>query len=382
MSEVGEAPARARHVGRILLIVFSWLWCALASIIGISSLPMGRVVVALTFFAAAILVAPPSWPMLARFGVHAPPRVIRVMLVVGAWVLAFIAIVATDPHLPKGRAGIAGIPAQTAAPLAIEGPSTCDGIKAAPRDFAVREGAPLQERADAQSGQVSIPFGVGKEMKPVSIDPTMPVRELCRSGKWSFVSILQLPSDIGNGKGWVPTGKLRPVETDKGGRRIYEVADFEWPDGSKPYRKSALAVVNRIMAQNPRCDAVGSQALLFDKDRAGALFKVACFGATEQVFDFRPDDATNGRSFAPVDPIGEKAAREACWNAATERANHPSTVDISTFGGQFQSDDSGGASYRTTFTAKNSFNLTLNYTILCTFKGSNFVGVDIQETAE
>lgn len=380
MGEVGQKPVPKGRAVSVLLKVGGWLWCMVAAIIAVSLLSKGYALSAFAFGLSAFLaVAPRSWNLFAPSGVQVS-RKAKLGFVGGAAVGGMI--IALIDFAPPATAPTKVADAQGVAMASPEGPSTCDGITAASRDFAVLEGAPLQERADAQSGQVSIPFGVNKDMKPVSIDPTMPVREICRSGKWSFISILQLPSDIGNGKGWVPTDKLRPVETDKSGRRIYEAADFEWPDGSKPYRKSALAVVNRIMAQNPRCDAFGSQALLFDKDRAGALFKVACFGATEQVVDFRPDDATNGRSFAPVDPLDEKTAREACWNAAKERATHPSTVDISTFGGQFYSDDSGGTSYRTTFTAKNSFNLTLNYTILCSFKGSRFADVDIQETAE
>lgn len=295
---------------------------------------------------------------------------------VAIYVPAMIFVVHSNMEAEKAAAS------KTATVVPREGATTCDGIKASPKDFAVLEGAPLHERADAQSAQVSMPFGVDREVKTVSIDTTMQVREMCRSGGWSFIHILQLPSDIGNGEGWVPTAKLRPVSTDKNGRRIYEAADFEWPEGSAPYRKAIITVANRIMAQNSKCDAINGQSVLLDKDRAGALIKLACFGADEQVVEFRPDDATNNRSFAPIDPIDETTARTACEDAAKQRTAHPSTVDISTFDGEFHSYAGGITSYRTTFTAKNSFNLELKYTIQCGFEGNKFTAVDIQESTD
>jgi len=363
------------------LKIAGWLWCIGSAYNALMAIGAGKPLVAIAFFISAALAAPPSWHVLARYGVQAT-RPIKAVAIVGAWLVGVIILLATSPHLPVVPAEGKGPVAEPVAAAPIEGPATCDGIPTTPKDFAVREAAPLHERADAQSDQVSIPFGADQQMRPVSIDPTMPVREMCRSRDWSYVSILQLPSDIGRGRGWVPTAKLRPVSTDKRGRRIYGPADFEWPDGSLRYQKAVLTVVNRIMAQNPKCDAFNSQSLLLDKDRAGALFKVACFGADEQVVDFRPDDATNNRSFVPIDPIDETTARNACEAAAKQRAAHPSTIDISTSDGEFHSYAGGITSYRTTFTAKNSFNLELKYAIQCGFEGAKFTKVDIQETAD
>ena len=363
------------------LKVFGIIWCVVMATIAFALAVTGSIFPALWFAISAILASPPTWRILSRYGVAAT-RKVQVVSVVGTYLVGAVVGFAINPH-PFGvvTPGSGGSTTHASISASPEGAATCEGIAGSSKDFAVANGGPLRERADDKSAQVTMAFGITKEVKPVAIDTTMPVRELCRSGQWSFISILQLPSDIGNGKGWVPTRDLRPVSTDKSGRRIYGPSDFEWPDGSKPYRKAVLTVVNRVMSQNPRCDAFNSQSILMDKDRAGPLFKAACFGATEQIVDFRPDDATNGRDFTPVDPIDEKTARVACWDAAKARASHPSTVDIATFDGQFQSDDSGGSSYRTTFTAKNSFNLTLNFTILCTFKGAKFVDVDVNETA-
>lgn len=375
----GISDANDRQAKNIVLTTSGWIWCAVMGLVAIALLLTGSALAAVGFGISSFLAAPPSWRVLARYGIHATRRV-KAAAVVGAWIAGSFAAGGLSSSIAGGEGQDAvGGPVRTTSDA---GPMTCEGIKSLPKDFAVRQDAPLRERADAGSAQVSIPFGVAHDLKPVSIDTTMAVREACRSGKWSYVTILQLPSDIGKGKGWVPTADLRPVKTDKNGRRIYGPADFEWVDGSLRYQKAILTVANRVMAQNPKCDAFNSQSILMDRDRAGPLIKLACFGQPEQIVDFRPDDATNGRSFAPVDPIDERTAREACWAAAKERATHPSTVDISTFGGQFQPYEGGTASYRTTFSAKNSFNLTLNYTISCSFKGNEFTGVDIQESSD
>jgi len=377
---MGTEYASNERAKSITLVVVGWLWCAGATVFALGNFRAGQDVSAFAYTASAVLAAPPTWMLLARYGVRAAPLT-KAIAVVGTFFAGMAFFVANIPNLMadvKAREKVSNVDEVV---VKFDAPSNCDGISAEPTDIAVRESVTLRERADRRSEQVSIPFGVNRDVRPVSIEPTMPVRELCRAGTWSYVSILQLPSDIGNAKGWVPTASLRQVTTDKNGRRIYGPADFEWVNGSARYQKAILTVVNRVMVQNPKCDAFNSQSIMMNKDRAGPLIKVACFGETEQTVDFRPDDATNGRSFAPVDPIDEKTAREACWAAAKERATHPSTVDISTFGGQFQPYEDGTASYRTTFSARNSFNLQLNYTIRCSFKGGEFTAVDIQESA-
>ena len=247
-------------------------------------------------------------------------------------------------------------------------------------DHAVRQDAPLRERADGQAAQVMMAFGTDPQPKPVSIDATMPVREICRAGEWSEVRVLLLPSDIGRARGWVPTSVLRAVKTDENGRRVYEEADFEWPAGTAKHKRAILTVANRVMAQNPKCEAFNDQSILIGKDQDGVTIKAACFGEPEQIVNFRPEDATNERSFAPVEPITKEAARNACQHAATIRASHPSTVDVSIFDATFTPYDDGDATYRTTFTAKNAFNLELNFAIECHFTGSEVTDVEIQET--
>lgn len=340
---------------------------------------MGHPLPAIACCMSGFFAVPPGWRMLAGLGIHAT-RKIKAVAVIGTWIIAATIAAATNA-LPQSPTGV---PARKpAAVAAVEGPETCEGIRARPKQFAVLHGAPLHERADAQSEQVSIQIGSEPQPKPVSTDLTMTVREQCRSGNWSYVSILQLPSDIGKARGWVPTASLRPVNTDIDGRRIYGPEDFDWPDGSLRYQKAILTVVNRVMAQNSKCDAFNPQSILMDKDRAGVLIKAACYGEEEQIVEFRPDDATNGRSFMPAAPVvatDERTALAYCQTALRERATHPSTVEIGY--GTFVAQSNGTATYRTTFTAKNAFNLTLKFATLCRFLGDELIDIDIQEAVE
>ena len=246
-------------------------------------------------------------------------------------------------------------------------------------DYAVENRAPLRSAADPKASQMQLYLGTSGELTPVEIDSSMAVRELCHAGEWSEVQVLQLPSDIGRAHGWVPSASLRKVKTTASGRRIYDADDFEWPAGSNRYKTAALTVINRVMAEDPTCDAFNTQSILVEKDRKGVLLKAACFGEPEQIVEFRPADATNGRSFAPVVPVSLDAASFACLAAARKNAVHPSTVDMSIMGATFTPHDDGSASYLTTFTAKNSFNLELQYSIECLFRGNELTFSSVEE---
>jgi hypothetical protein len=167
--------------------------------------------------------------------------------------------------------------------------------------------------------------------------------------------------------------------THLAGRRIYKVADFEWPKGSAASREAVLTVINRIVKQNPACDAINRKSLTMN----GGTFQIACEGTGDgQSFEFTAADATNGRGFAPegpIAPISEADAIPACQQAVLQRVNHPSTVDWSLLSGSFDTFGNGGARFGIDFSAKNSFNLELTYRATCEFKGNkltDFVAIE------
>ena len=104
------------------------------------------------------------------------------------------------------------------------------------------------------------------------------------------------------------------------------------------------------------------------------------FHTAEQIVDFRPEDATNGRSFAPIAPVlstEERTALVYCETARAERAAHLSSVEIDA--GTFKLHSDGSSTYETSFTTKNYFNLTLEYEDRSSFRGSTLEDVQIRE---
>lgn len=68
-----------------------------------------------------------------------------------------------------------------------------------------------------------------------------------------------------------------------------------------------------------------------------------------------------------------------CKEAVLDQITHPSTADFSIFGVGFKSYEDGTAILGTTFTARNGFNLELEYEAVCDFTGTTLIGVKIRE---
>ena len=305
-------------------------------------------------------------------GKPAPSDRARVFLAIGLTLLGVLLLSRSGDRPVAGEAATA----------AVQGGAPCGGNgRATMMDFAVQTTTALRSRPDKHSDLVSMPFGADQTARPVSIDHTMPVRELCRSGDWSEVRVLMLPSDIGRAEGWVPTAVLRPVKTGRNGRRIYNAADLEFSDGSHRYEAATLAVINRVMEQDPKCDAINT-LILVDKDSTGARLHFSCFGEPERSIDFSSADASNGRDFTPAQPVEAIKGADAilkCEDAARERLSHPSTADFAMLDVDFKSFDNGAATYSTTVTARNGFNLELKYQVVCEFTGSELTDIKMDE---
>ena len=95
---------------------------------------------------------------------------------------------------------------------------------------------------------------------------------------------------------------------------------------------------------------------------------------------FSPDDADSENPLSAVHPPSQTSAVSACEQTAVNAASHPSTVKFSRFMSlSFQTWKSGDAEVRSTFTAKNAFNLETKYDIVCSFTGSKMTDVSIAE---
>jgi len=258
--------------------------------------------------------------------------------------------------------------------------TTSDGAscKATNIDYGVRGEDAIMLRVSPDEKAAIAKQTAGDTTVDAAIDEQSDVRELCRAGNWSKVRVAS--SSV---EGWVPSSALQKVKTSGSGRRIYTAADFEWPIGSAPARPAVLTIINRIIEQNPKCEAIDRQSLTMNGSGKGATFLIGCDGGEgDQSFEFTAADASNGRSFAPekpIDPINKSEAREACQNAVTNAANHPSTVDFSMFDTTFDTFGNGEARYTIAFSAKNSFNLELTYIAHCEFKGEKLTSFVLTE---
>lgn len=123
-----------------------------------------------------------------------------------------------------------------------------------------------------------------------------------------------------------------------------------------------------------------ANSLTVERTSDGPKFLVGCTDDGDgRSFEFTAADATNGRSFAPVAPLEKIDAYHACEEGVRARTNHPSSVDMSLMGVDYRSDNDGRVELRTTFKAKNSFNLTVRFDVACYFNGPALSEIMVSE---
>ena len=213
------------------------------------------------------------------------------------------------------------------------------------------------------------------------VDTSTTVKIVCTHEGWSKVSIIA-PEWLNFVTGWVPNSALRTIAYTEDGARVYVESDFNWDDDTSKHKKQIVAVVNKIARQHENCPDPGSVFKSVERSEPGApVFFVMC-GTGMDVFNvwFRPEDAENGKVFDAVRPISESDAADACEVAAKTATAHPSTVDFSRFLNlSYVTYINGRARLTSTFTAKNSFNLELEFKISCLFEGNEMVENSIDE---
>ena len=166
-------------------------------------------------------------------------------------------------------------------------------------------------------------------------------------------------------------------------RRVFVEADFYWDDDTSAFKPQIIAVVNKISRENVNCPDPDPQSVAkSDRSSPNApVFFVTC-GSGMDVFNvwFSPDDAKSDKTLNAVLPPSETSAVSACEQTAVNAASHPSTVKFSrVMSLSFETFKNGNARVRSSFTAKNAFNLETKYDIICEFTGSEMSGVSITE---
>ena len=312
------------------------------------------------------------------------------------WTPAFVANAAKGKRTfgPKGRIFMGGLMTALAVIMLPRGAETaskeanaaqaenaalqCDfGSRKTEVDYVAQSDVDL--RSSPKADAATVPWKIGDETVPFPMEEGHTVREHCRVGNWSKIHT-PTTSDVPRFYGWVPSSALEKVKTAADGRRVYTEGDFDWPEGSAGLRTAAVKVMNRIMDQRRECEALDHQSFVLNKGTKGKVFSIPCFTAGEMLsFDFTAADATNGRSFAKVDPMEETDAVVACRNAVLSNATHPSTVDFP-LGYDFRTGGEGRTQVLMSATAKNAFNLELKFKVHCDFNGTNLTDFGMSET--
>jgi hypothetical protein len=242
-------------------------------------------------------------------------------------------------------------------------------------DFAVGIEGTLLTRPE--KGAVPTKIIVGNEALPAPLETTASVREICRVGDWSEVRVVSHTDSVL--QGWVPSSILRKVLTYSDGRRVYEARDFTWPAGVGSAKAAVVTLANRIMDQRSDCLAIDAKNLVLAGPASTGTFSVPCFVEGDLAsFDFRVADAISGSNFRPVEPLTEDQAILACQHYAQSKASHPSTVEFG-WGNKFKGGSDGRTEVSTTFKAKNSFNLELEFDVTCNFTGDQLDDIRVME---
>ena len=170
------------------------------------------------------------------------------------------------------------------------------------RAVAVVEDSTLKTEPNSATPDVTyrLPSNRDGEPTPAVIDNSVAVKELCRRGDWSRVGILT-SNALRPLSGWVKRSALGWVKTAPDGRRIYRIADFEWPASSRGHEKLVADTFNRIIANHKSCDALQLSTFNVSDGPDGPLFMAICSGnGGDQNIEFTVAQARGGGAITPV----------------------------------------------------------------------------------
>lgn len=170
---------------------------------------------------------------------------------------------------------------------------------------------------------------------------------------------------------------LRPVEPIQPDQLVHIASG---------YQQDVAQMANLLQAQHPSCnellDPFTIASAAEQGDPANPRYIVQCGRLPNVVvLHFTWMEAVNGTM--PVQPvpkptISQRAAADACEQAAKSGANIPATVVFSkVWDAGFRAHDDGTAIYISKFSAKNAFGVEHRYAISCDFTGLTLSNVSV-----
>ena len=218
-----------------------------------------------------------------------------------------------------------------------------------------------------------------------TVDNSVPLRELCRVEGWAHVRVVA--NTLRWIDGWVPVAALRPLRLTADGRRTLVSQDIEWQPGSERDRTAILAVANKVIRQDRRCEAIDGRSLLVERAPGARRYTLLCDSASENVaIHFSARDATNGHSFAheaedettgDAEPVSKADAIEGCQSAIEAQLFQPRSANFRTIMDTTFSTDGSRARVTIGFSAKNGFGNEIDQVAACVFEGSQLQSAEI-----
>ena len=201
------------------------------------------------------------------------------------------------------------------------------------------------------------------QTKYATVDSSVTVRELCRSGKWSQVVVISPDGLADSHRGWMSSELLGPVPASAA---PFVEADFLFDDKTVRYKDIIIRGVNSIHSEDSRCAMIDPTSAYISGSKgtkSNPVFFVTCgSGANAVNVFFSKSDVESGKRFASPRHVDKNLAVQACEDYAKSQATHPSTVEFSrVWNLAIQESANGNTRVSSTFTAKNAFNLETKY---------------------
>jgi len=204
-------------------------------------------------------------------------------------------------------------------------------------------------------------------------------------GLFAVMGLAAIVANIDDEGGQHQSVSAAPLQSTQGSESTQPaITPDDMPYSPHEYRDDLAEMLTLLRIQHPACarqidPSTARLADLVNPDPVNPEFLVRCNGGRTTV-RFTWMDMMNRRLPAPAPIVDRTAAVSACEHAARARAAHPQTVSFSrVMDMEFRDNGDGSASIRTSFKAKNAFNLETKYRIDCEFDGSRIVTVSVSE---
>lgn len=273
------------------------------------------------------------------------------------------------------------------APLGIAEPCGSDSVKSGQSFSVIGQGIPIlaAPNADAEKLVNEKASQVMHSTEYMTVDNSTTVTEECTKGGWSRVYVTDPEWLRETHVGWIPSSSLRKPQTDLSGKRVFTEADFVFDDVTRPYKTIIVDGVNRIYRENDRCGDIRPDSAYISGSKGtkdDPVFYVTC-GSGAGAFNvfFSGREVAGDRKFAAPSNIDHTQAVELCEEYAKSHATHPGTLEFSRIADLIVTDHpNGNTRVRSSFTARNGYNLEVKHNISCLLNSSGLIEASISES--